>query len=75
MQDDIEFVFPKQLAEEGFVADVSLDESGRAAGDFADALDDVARGVAQVVEHDDIVAALEKFHARMRANVAGAADN
>ncbi len=55
------------------VADVDFGESRRPAADLRHPLQRHGGAVAQVVDHDDVVAGLEQFDHRVRADEAGAA--
>jgi hypothetical protein len=55
------------------VADVGLDEGEIHARQFAHPDEGFGAAVAQVVQHDDVIAGVEEFHAGVGADVAGAA--
>lgn len=74
MDDAVNFgVLVKDGIETLFVANVDVVECRATARELLDAVDDVLKGVVQVIDNHDIVAAVEKGESGERTNVAGSA--
>jgi len=73
MYDCVDPMITERAIEQAGVANVSLDEAGPLAGDLLDAVNDDRRAVAEIVEHDGVVAGVDQFDTGMRAHIAGAA--
>ena len=73
MDDGVKVFVGKELVQKLFVPDVPFRKADRLAGEFLQPVHDFGAGVAEVVQHKDIVAACQQFQDGMASNVAGAA--
>ena len=73
MNHAVDFVFRKNLFHCGGVAHVGIVKSDFFARNFFHALNAFLAGVNHIVESDNVVTAVKKFHFGMRADVTGSA--
>ena len=75
VNDRIDFVGSKNLAQCVFVLAVQLVKSRAGAGDGFNAIDDLCLGIGQIIHNDGLMACLNQFHHGMAADITGAAGN